>query len=241
MQVAKFYVHDEVSPILPATGGTAMPFGSAYMVPGIYTLGGQSWDCTRPGLYRFKLANEAFFRQRIVLNSDIYALMSAICHNHAHGSADEGLAYQDMSNRGRFTRWRLRCGVIAGMVNWLMPQIGNTSRVVNVSTNGPLNGYDDGHIVLETRHGTEWRMWDFTSGCYWRDANGVHLSVAGFISWLQNNPGLPLQVMLDPGPPRWDVEVVNVNGTPLDLGLYGDEVISQNPEIWFRRIFQKIV
>jgi hypothetical protein len=243
MQVARFYVHDEASQIPTTTGGSVMPFGSMFMVPGVYTLDGQSWDCTRSGLYRFKVDGEPYFRQRIVLDSDLYALMSAISHNHTHGAADEAQTYQNMSNRGRFTRWRLRCGVICGMVHWLMPQIGVTSRVVNVSTLGPLNGFDDGHIVLETLDGSDWRMWDFTNGCYWRDEFGQHLSASGLIAWLQNNPtGLPERVSLDPCHPRWDVEVVTVGSNLLDLGLYGDECIGSPAQVeaWVRRIFQQV-
>lgn len=241
MQVAKFYVHDEVSDIPVVSGGVAMPAVSAYMAPGIYTLGGQSWDCTRAGLYRFKHPNDAFFRQRIVAGSpvDVYALLSAICHNHIHGVADEGVDYQTMSNRGMQVRWRLRCGVIAGMCAWLLPQVGVSARVLNVKTVGPLTGYDDGHLVLETRHGTEWRMWDLTNRCYWRDDDGKHLSTAEFIAHIAGGAPMPEQVKLAPGE-AWDAEVAVVGGNRLDLGLYGEHVISPDPDAWYRRIFQTI-
>jgi hypothetical protein len=243
MQFSTFYCHDEVSAIPTTTGGSAMPFVSTYMAPGVYTLGGQSWDCTRPGLYRFKHPNEAFFRNRITTTNptgDVYALISAICHNHIHGVADEGVEYQTMSNRGMQVRWRLRCGVIAGMCAWLLPQVGVSSRVINVKTVGPLTGYDDGHLVLETYHSGAWRMWDLTNRCYWRDGTGKHLSTAEFIAHIAGGAPMPEQVKLAPGE-AWDAEVAVVGGNRLDLGLYGEHVISPNPDTWFRRIFQSIV
>jgi hypothetical protein len=242
MRVSKFYCLDEVSDVPLMGGGNPMLFGSAFMAAGIYTLGGQSWDCRRPGLYRFMLDGEQFFRNRIVAGSpvDLYALISAMCWNHMHGSADETTDFQGLSNKGVHQRWRLRCGVIVALAVWLLPQLGQPSRSVNVITTGPLNGFDDGHIILETLHGSSWRMWDLTNGCYWTDASGNHLSTAQFIAAIANGGAFPTKVRLDGADKRWDAETAQVAGGVLDMGLYGDIVVAPNMEAWFRRIFQAI-
>lgn len=249
MDFAKFYCHDEISdvPVAPSgTTGTLDSFGSTYMTAGFYRFSTcpTVYDCRRAGLYRFKVSGEPFFRNRIVIGSpvDLYALLSGVSWNHIHGVADEGVDYQTMSNRGRFAKWRLRCGVIAGMMAWLLPQVGFTARVANVSTTGPLNGFDDGHIVLEVSHNGQWRMFDMTNGCYWKDSNGNHLSTAQFIAHIANNGPMPEKVKLDGTDRRWDNETTTVSGGVLDLGLYAENFLGTpaQEEAWNRRIFQSV-
>ena len=252
MQATDFRVFNEVTEVPQGVGGAAMPTGSVYMQPGHYVLQGQSWDCTRPGLYRFKPSDNPggvshpYVLHRIVTNwqaPEIYALMSAVCHHHIHASQDEGLDWQIMSNRGIYGKWRARCGFIAGLMVWTLPQFGIQARSVNIATNLPANGYDDGHFVLETKHGAEWRMWDLTMGCYWRDSAGKHLSTAEFIAHIANGGPLPEKVQLDPGDRRFQTDVVAVGPHRLDMGAY-NEMCNSSPaqtEAWLRRIFQKIV
>jgi hypothetical protein len=253
MQATKFLVFDEAGEVPAGTGGAPMPIGSAYMPPGHYLLQGQSWDCTRPGLYRFKLsdnpggASHPYVLNRIVCTwsgqADVYALLSAVCHHHIHASQDEGLDWQIMSNRGIYGKWRARCWVIVGLMVWTLPQFGVQARAVNIATTLPRNHYDDGHFVLETLHGTEWRMWDLTMGCYWRNAAGRHLSTSEFIAHIASGGPLPERCDLDPGDRRFQTDVVPVGSHRLDMGLY-NEMCSGSPEqqeAWLRRIFQTIV
>jgi len=243
MQVAKYFINETTEDLTPTTGGTPLPGGSTFMLPGVYTLGGQSWDCTRAGLYRFKMENEAFFRNRIVAGSppDLYAVVSAVCWNHIHGSADDVIGnLQPVSDKGRFFVWRMRCGYIGNFMAWLLPQYGMTVRQVGVSTLGPTNGYDDGHQVLEVFHGGKWKMFDITNGRYWKDANGAHMSTSEFIAAIAGGAPMPECVLLDGKQRRWDHEGVP-NGT-LDMGLYGELCIGTEAqmEAWIRRIYQKV-
>jgi len=245
MRVAKRYVHDTVTNLTPTTGGSAMPFGSVYMLAGTYTLGGQSWDCTQPGLYRFMVEGEMFFRNRIVVdvnNLDMYALMSSVCWNHIHDDKDETTDWNGLHAKGRYQKWRLRCGFVTDMMVWLFTSGGLPwpSRKINVRTLGPLNGADDGHIVIETLHGSDWRMWDLTNGCYWRNSAGKHLSATEFIAHIANNGPMPTKVLLDGTDRRWNTGGVAVSGGVLDYSLYGELIIDADPEAWFRRIFQAI-
>lgn len=250
MQIKKFYCGETVQDIQLAAPGAAyaaMPFGSAYMYSGNYELDGQVWDCNAPGLYRFKVEAEQFFRLRIVLGpmgaADLYAIVSAMCWNHVHGAEDESSNLQAVSNKGKYQRWRLRCGVIAALAAWLLPQVGFTARTVNVSTTGPKNGYDDGHIVLEVLHAGQWRMFDMTNGCYWTDSSGNHLSTAQFINHIAGGSPMPQKIRLDGDDSRWQVSPIAMSGGVLDLGLYGAMVIGDpsQQEAWLRRIFQAIV
>ena len=238
--MSKFYVHDEQSDIQETTGGVALPGGSAFMIPGKYVVNGKSWDCSRQGLYRWWVP-AGYFVNRIVVGSgaalDVYAVISAISWNHVHGTGTES-DYQSMSNAGRTVKWSARCGYIAGMIAWLMPQLGVSARTRNVSTAGPKNGYDDGHVIVETLHGSEWRMWDITNGCYFRDTNGKHLSTYEFVQAIANGGAMPERVRLD-----YDNKYNHDYAGNLDLGLYWQWMLDTPAlsEAWYRRIFQSIV
>jgi hypothetical protein len=245
--MSRFYVHDEQSEIPVAPGGVALPGGSAFMFPGIYIVNGISYDCTRPGLYRWWVT-AGYFVNRIVWKApsaptDVAATLSAVSWNHVHGTGTEygldGAALQSMSNAGRTVKWSARCGYIAAMCAWLMPQVGVTARICNVSTTGVKNGYDDGHIVVETLHGTEWRMWDITNGCYFLGGAGNHLNAAELVAWLAVNPdGMPERVRLD-----YDHKYNHDYAGSLDLGLYWQWMLDSpaQSDAWYRRIFQSIV
>jgi hypothetical protein len=232
----------EVSDIPVTTGGVALPTASSFMAPGTYIVNGLSYDCSRQGLYRWFSPSGSFINRVVVSTGaslDVYAVISAISWNHVHGTQTEYAGNNQLiANAGRNRKWSARCGYIAGMVAWLMPQLGCTGRVVNVTTTGPTNGYDDGHIVAETLHGTEWRMWDMTNGCYFIDANGKHLSTADFIAAIANGGTFPQKVRLD-----YDNKFTNDCAGSLDLGLYWERTLNTDAdaEIWYRRIFQNVV
>jgi hypothetical protein len=235
----KFHAHDEVCDIPVTTGGVSLPTASAFMAPGKYIVNGIHYDCTRQGLYRW-FHPSGYFINRVVqggANIDVYAVLSGISWNHVHGVQTEG-DYQSMSNAGRTRKWSARCGFIAGMCAWLMPQLGVPARVVNVKTLQAANGYDDGHLILETSHNGLWRMWDMSNGCYFKDSNGTHLSTAQFMAAIANNGAFPDKVKLD-----YDNKYTHDCAGILDMGLYWERTLNNDAdaEAWYRRVFQTYV
>jgi hypothetical protein len=244
MQIAKFFLFGDQEDISPVQEiGQPMPFTYVNMYPGFYTLGGETWDCTRAGLYRFKVEGEPFFRNRIVQGNapfDVFAILSSLCWNHVHGGADESTwNLQAVADRGRYVVWRMRCGYICNFVEWLLPQYGYTVRQVGVMTNESPNGYDDGHAVIELWHDGKWKMFDMTMGCWWRGADGTHLDVQEFIDHIAGGSPMPERMPLDGKQRRWDYETIP--GGTFDMGLYGEFLLSSpaQEEAWFRRIFQR--
>lgn len=236
----KFMCLDEVSDIPVTAGGILLPTGSAFITPGIYIVNGVSYDCSRQGLYRWFHASGYFINRVCVktgIDLDAYAVISGISWNHVHGTQTEG-DYQTMANAGRTRKWSARCGYIAGMVAWLMPQLGMQARVINVKTLQAANGYDDGHLIVETKHGAEWRMWDMTGACYFKDATGKHMSCSEFMAAIANNGAFPELVKLD-----YDQKYTSDCAGTLDLGLYWERTLNSAPdaEAWYRRIFQAFV
>lgn len=243
VEIARFYLFGNVEDLTPTTGGSAMPFFHVTMAAGIYTIGGQSYDCTRPGLYRFKLRNEPFFRNRIV-GGDLYGLVSAISWNMIQGTAHEApiSSTQAISDMGRYVVWRMRCGFTGNYCAWLLPQYGYQVRQVGViASPSDRNGYDDGHQVIEVMHQGKWRMFDITSGCYWRNSAGEHLSTAEFIAHIANNGPMPERMPLDGNQRRWSNDTISLSSGLMDLMLYGSYIDDYvTTEGWARRVFHQI-
>lgn len=232
-----------------SSGGVALPsLNTISMAPGIYTYNGESFDCTEQGLYRFRPIDSngnptnARMHNKLCLKAgaefDIYAVMSAISWNHVHGTADEHGDFQTTANASTFRMMRSTCGWISKWCQWFLGFAGVQCRIVSVTTIGPLNGWDDGHIMVETFTSGKWCMWDHTNGRYFVDENGVHMSTAQFMAAIANDGPMPQHVMMA-ADKLWNHECSG----QLDFGLQCQffRSTSHDLENWYRRIFQAIV
>lgn len=235
-----FYCMGEVSGIPIVTGGSVIPDISTFMAPGLYKVGGVGYDCRRQGLYRWLYNGQ--FVNRIVSSeagvTNLEKLLSAVSWNHVPGNQTEWGNNQVISDAGRYRRWVMRCGEIVALMNWLLPQLGFQTRAVTVITTGPSNGYDDGHTVLETNHGGEWRMWDMTSGCFFKNGNGKHMSTLEMVALLTSGAPMPERVNL-----KTEISYSSDCAGYLDMGLYGAYTFGtpQRIEEWYRRTFQAVL
>lgn len=230
----------------PAMPALNVPFGA----PGIYNIDGYNFDCQAPGLYRFKLPGRNYFLNRFIGKdmagqTDLYALMSAVSWNTVYGSAHEVSAdpvhmtdaqCQAVSIAGHYCKWRWRCGYVARFLLWLLPQYGVQVRRVQLSTLQAPNGYSDGHVAVETYTGGKWRFWDVSSGLYFTDETGDHLSAAEVLAVFQAG-GTPEVVRLDAAG-RFSSD----SPAYFDLSLWNDTEIAPGDGLmnWFRRVFQTV-
>lgn len=230
----KHYVHFTESDIPHATATDPIPnAGTPFMQPGNYVVDGQGYDCTAPGLYRWLIPSEALIVSRIVYGGDLYAFMSAISWHHVHGLEHDGIS--NALWLGRFQKWRMTCGFISNLVRNALNDMGIVCRRVGIITNGEQNGMDDGHFVVETQHGDEWRMWDMTHGRYFT-VEGRHIDTQEFVDILASG-GFPDTVRLDA------TDKHNSEAHPLFCtGSYADAVYRTDDQRrdWYRRIFQRI-
>lgn len=240
--VAKRLVGQTETDLQAGPAAIPLPMGSAWMKAGVYSYAGKSYDCTEEGLYIFWNDDNGTAQNRIVLKdfaggADLYKVISGVCWNHVHGTDHNGWEYQLMSNSGMARRWSAQCGYIVGLLVWALPQFGFTARSRNPRTLEPTNGYDDGHVVLETLHDGAWRMWDLSSGIWFRDAAGKHLSTAEVAAAVNAGGDLPDIKSLCP---LWRFDSDAVGG--IDLSIYGF-MRHRTPELrerWIRRIYQSV-
>jgi hypothetical protein len=110
---------------------------------------------------------------------------------------------------------------------------------LNVHATKELNGYMDGHFVVETYTSGAWRMWDLTNGRYFVDAVGNHMSTAALISQLsKEGAAFPTAVRLDTA--NHSSSSASVGVPPYDYGLFGEIFLNPtvNLEAWYRHVFE---
>lgn len=234
-------VHSEAPVLAGATAGIPYP-GSVLTNTGVHLYNGVSYDMAQEGLYRFFNESNGTCFNKIALvgfvgNADVYKFLSAIAENHVHGTKDNHTYYQGVSNDGRYRMWESQCGYISGFCHWILPQCGFTTRVVNVKTLETLNGWNDGHVVLEVYIDGAWRMFDMTNGVYFTDENDNHMSAQQFITQIAGGGDFPTTVKMDASDKS---NAAYVNGVSLQVWERLYFVTDAQKEVWYRRIFQSI-
>lgn len=189
MAKVRRFVFNEISDV-PVIGSSALALPNTLsMQTGIYVFNGVKYDCSVPGLYLFWAENPAspVIISRIAYGpdyriiSDIYSFMSAINWHHLHAQNDEGMTGQVLSDAARTHKLRLRCGYVVDWLIWWLGAWGWTVRKIQLLTQEPSNGVNDGHLALEIFHEGKWKLWDISNGFHFVD-NGIHLSAAEIIA-----------------------------------------------------------
>lgn len=233
MSVVKHFAGQEISQVQAGSAGSAaaLPGDSVAILPGVYVFNGVAYQCTAPGRYLFWDGVSPTIHARLVYGGEIYGFLSGVSWHHAHGVADEGLTGQDLANVGRTHKWRLRCGYVADLMMWWLPQYGYTCRKVQALTLEPLNGVDDGHIMFEVLHDAKWKMWDITNGCYF-SKDGAHLSLGEIVAAGADDCE---RVPID-GDAKGSSDLA---GT-FDMGSYRDLAFGTEDQLdaWYARVFQ---
>lgn len=242
--LAKFFCGQEVSDVPLAPEATAPLWSTSSAMPaGKYVFNGVGYDCTRKGLYCFsaETPGNIAIRCRLVhwsgpgsTDGDLYSFLSGVSWHHVHATDDEGLTGQTLANAGMTHKWRLRCGPLTDLLLWWLPSYGYTARKIQIWTNEPSNGYNDGHIAFEVMHEGKWKLWDITNGCYFADpVTGIHLSAAEIIALGVLNCA---RVPIDRDEKRGS-SVANGRclATGQDMSLLSQEGIDE----WFSRIYQR--
>lgn len=167
--IRAFHCLDQCQEI--AVGAAASPDSlpaTMVVAPGVYTALGRQIDMATEGLYR--ITNFAGSSVQVIsYASDIDALIRGIAWLSQHGDADDDSTSAATSlARARTRTVSHTCGDVGPMAQAILTQAGVQSRVVNGLTMQPLNGYDNGHTLLEIIADEQWCLIDPDSGVdYW--------------------------------------------------------------------------
>lgn len=127
--------------------------------PGTYTFGNKSFKMEKEGLYRLFEIKKSHI-QRIVYKKDIWALISALCWIHSHGSRDQYKKYEEIIEVAKSTKVVMTCGYYSHFVCNLLKNYGILSRVVSMGTLLVPNRWNDGHTAIEIKINKKWVLCD---------------------------------------------------------------------------------
>lgn len=116
---------------------------------GCYEVFDHVYDCRSAGVYRFFCAAQ-YNVQRVVL-SEVDPVTSALllaCIA-CRGNKDDTLSPTKAEKKAKRSLLAMTCGPLATLIHALLEKQGLRARVVNAHTLQNLNGYNDGHALLE--------------------------------------------------------------------------------------------
>ncbi len=172
-------------PVAPAPTALPVPL---VIPPGIYAIGSVSYDCREiEGLIKVILGPGQTVN-RVVYQSDPYALMSGLCWLCTHGDEEEQVAGEAlaswitrMGTTAKAQKLRLRCGPTVAFISWFVEWMGPPVRTVRWLTmqdpaGQPWQGVDEGHVTMEIKIDGSWRNFDPDLGAFYTDSNGQHIA-----------------------------------------------------------------
>jgi hypothetical protein len=163
--IAKRFLNDSEYPITTQASPLAMPAGLV-IAPGVYTLNGVNYNCVEEGLYRFwnPLGTTT---QKIVYQSNIPALMSALAWICVNGKLDEALTVTQKTNQALTSKLRMLCGKTVEWAKAICDSLSIQCRTVNSLTAATPTNYYDGHVMLEVKVAGQWVLYDLPNDfCY---------------------------------------------------------------------------
>lgn len=159
--IVKHFKNEQATTVPTVPAALALPAGLV-IAPGNYNEGGTTYQCTSEGLVRFWQPMSST-KNRIVYQSDIPALMSAIAWLCVNGTADEALTNATKTNTAATSKLRVLCGKTCEWAKYLCDSLGIQTRIVRSLTAGTPNNYYDGHVMLEAKVGGVWRLFDLAN------------------------------------------------------------------------------
>jgi hypothetical protein len=116
--------------------------------PGIYHMNGVNVDMRKEGLYRilFPLSTNV---QAIVYENDPLMLISSLSWIITHGGAYDGLSDDSLTSIAKNAKLYVTCERAVNFVMHTISALGIKTRLIQGLSIEKLNGYDDGHVIME--------------------------------------------------------------------------------------------
>lgn len=182
-QLIKRYSANNPSINIDATSSavTQTNWANFVMSPGVYDYNGSHYDLSTEGLYLFLNVNvDGGYRH--IYSTDLKSLLSSLAHMINYGIADETLTNSTLANTIKTRKIALRCGPTASFVQSILNSKNIQSRQVSLVTASSPTNFDDGHVVLEVKIGSNWVLFDLPSNRYYQDLAGIDMSLRDYFN-----------------------------------------------------------
>ena len=162
---------------LGVSNGVDLPSDSVVIQTGNYLVGGELYELSVPGVYRFyQLGNYA--EQRFVPSVHLDEILACIGHLWGHGTNDDklGKSAEQLIRETCKRKLFLSCGNTSRLALKVLEQCDVVARLVHGISKDRVNGWDDGHSLLEIRCGHRWFAYDPSFNCCFKQ-NGNRLDI----------------------------------------------------------------
>lgn len=123
---------------------------------------------TQEGLYCYANHNLNMNLNTIIFQKDVITLISSLCQLTSHGYLDEKITVDEKKQKILKQKLSLTCGYTVVFVSDILNEYGIENRIIYLLTSKDINGYSDGHIVLEVKINGEWILFDLTLKRYFK-------------------------------------------------------------------------
>ncbi len=171
---------------LSAKKGTANALPEQLIIePNHYLFDNKCYDLTKEGLYRFSLPRKNINIQRIVFKKNTAALISSLAWIATHGARDDARTPSELIEIAMTDKLILTCESQARLGHAILKECLVQSRIIGGRTLETMNGFDDGHYLLEVYREdlNKWVLYDLDSDTCFQKNNQL-LSLAEFIQCL---------------------------------------------------------
>lgn len=178
--VFKYNNIDDVTLINPTSLNVTQTNWSPLIMPrGVYQYNEFKYNFDTDGLYGINnIGVDGGWR--IIYQSDVYALMSALAWLCAYGRMDNGMTMANMMTKAKGTKLSLQCSQTVDFARYCLTSKSITSRICRLLTADTPNNYDDGHVAMEVNIGGDWKFWDIANN-YYPSLSGTHVNLKDYI------------------------------------------------------------
>ena len=149
----------DVTEVRSSAGRAANLPSTLVISPGRYRVHGRTYHLDHEGLYRFIIPGQDN-QQRIVYQGDVFSLLSAICWICSHGARDNARTHAELCRMAMTEKIIVTCGNLSQFALDLLAGLGVPLRRVAGTTLQELNGYNNGHQLLEVWLDGRWTLVD---------------------------------------------------------------------------------
>lgn len=197
---------------IPGNYSTTLP-NTLIIEPGNYNHNGVEYILDLEGLY---VLSDAFGNtaNRIVFESDVMALLSAISWIHLHGSSDDRSNQSKLERAVKTRSLRMTCGYISHFTHNILKRYGIKSRIVAGLTLDEWNETSNGHTLLEVWMNGRWVLIDIDMNRYFiNPITGDPYTLVEFVDALKTD--------------QYEYKY-----------LAGDEFPEKDVDTWYKRVLQ---
>jgi hypothetical protein len=221
LPVAFTLVHN-VSQRLEPLDRKARPLPNVLVIkPGTYSVDGQTYQL-KEGLFRLFRPGRSG-EQRIVYQQDKKLLLESLTWIKSHGDINDDLFLEQLLSRAKTHKLVITCGTTSKLFKSILKDVGIESRIVSTVTLEKLNGYDNGHTMLEVNVDGKWVLYDFDNNIYFYKGHPL-----SFIEFIQAQGDYEMK-------PISNAPVLTVDRGKEDTTFYS-EAINSSLKGWMARI-----